>query len=205
MRKHVIFSSRREGIEDEYDRFSVWLGTFNEGFECASVMETSRHVDRSIFYAFFVFFGSCHVLSLAAILICAAVSNGGVGPHEVSLRFLHTVPVTSWEMAAPVLQPRRTAMPGAVSSPFVTFSSLSVSPGLQTCFASIYFPSHSFSCTGFTLLHKQQLFSSLHVWQCEVTIVTMLIRFQFDVTFRLFLRYSSVAPQQHFLFCLFLS
>jgi len=86
-------------------------------------------------------FGLCQLLSLAAIFICAAVFHSSVGPHEGSLRFLHTVPVTSREMAAPLPQPHHTALADAISSPFVIFSILSLSVRVSQD-SALFFISH---------------------------------------------------------------
>lgn len=77
--------------------------------------------------------------------------HSSVGPHVASLRFLHSVPVSSWETAAPFPESQHTPMP---DSPFVTFSPLPLSLCLLgSMLVFLYlFPLHSISCTDFTLL-----------------------------------------------------
>lgn len=60
------------------------------------------------------------------------------GPHEASLRSLHTVPVTSLEMSALLPQPKHKAIADCFTSPFVTFNTLCVSGASGPC-SAIYF------------------------------------------------------------------
>lgn len=69
-------------------------------------------------------------------------------------------------------------------------------------FFSIYFLLSVFLADA-SHVSKQQLVSFLRVWQCEVTIISVLIRFQFDVALLQFLRNSTVVPWQPYQVCLF--
>ena len=95
---------------------------------------------------------------------------------------------------SPSIRRRRT--PSANLLSLLVLSSSRFVPWASDLLCSIYFLL-SFSCTGFT----QQLVFFLHVWQCEATTVTTLIRFDFELAFLQFCRNSTVIPWQPLLVC----
>ncbi len=174
-------------------------------------METFHIVNSNTFSSIFLLqlihsvFGPCQLLSLVALFICAAVFTAALDPMRFPWDFftLYLSLPGRWQPRSHSLTIRQWQTPSAhLLSLSVLSLSLCVSRASGVS-SSIYFLLTVFPAQA-SHVSKQQLVSFLHVWQCEVTIISVLIRFQFDVALLQFLRNSTVIPWQPYQFCLFL-